>query len=493
MFKFKNPFKAFGRKPAKRGYGASATSRLLSDWTITNKTPDAELRTTLRTLRARSRDLERNNDYAKRFLAMVQANVVGSGGIKMQSRAKNPDGKLDKPGNRIIEEFFKEWGRPGICTVDGQQSWIDAQRLFIRSIARDGEVLFRFVTGRNAKNEFGFAIQFLEADWLDETFDEDLRNGNTISLSVEKDSFGRPVGYWLLSKHPGDDKSSLMVAGKERTRVSADELKHKYIIDRPGQTRGVPWMVSAMTRLQQLGGYEEAELIAARIGASKMGFITSEAGESFSGDDVDSDGAAIMDMEPGLIEELAQGTSFTPFDPQHPTSAFRDFVKTSLRGVAAGLGVSYNSLAQDLEGVNFSSLRHGNKDEQDHWKVLQTFAINHFCQIVFDGWLKSALLHNAIRLPPDSFNKFRFPVWQPRGWAFVDPMKEVKADIEAINAGLKSRQSVLSEQGRDLEETFEQIASENQMADEIGVPLDGGGTKGDIPNAQKEEDEIGND
>jgi len=43
----------FGRKRKKRSYEASGVGRLLQNWTTAIKTPDEELRTSLRNLRAR--------------------------------------------------------------------------------------------------------------------------------------------------------------------------------------------------------------------------------------------------------------------------------------------------------------------------------------------------------------------------------------------------------------------------------------------------------
>jgi capsid protein len=49
-----------------------------------------------------------------------------------------------------------------------------------------------------------------------------------------------------------------------------------------------------------------------------------------------------------------------------------------LRGAANGAGVSYNALANDLENVNYSSIRAGVQEDQAHWKTLQQFMITRF-------------------------------------------------------------------------------------------------------------------
>ena len=109
-------------------------------------------------------------------------------------------------------------------------------------------------------------------------------------------------------------------------------------------------MVSAMTRQQMLGAYEEAEITAARVAACKMGFLVKDKADGYVGE-MDEAGNTLMEVEAGAIEELPMGTRFESWNPDHPVGNYSAFVKSCLRGIAAGLGVSYNMLANDLEGV----------------------------------------------------------------------------------------------------------------------------------------------
>jgi len=209
----------------------------------------------------------------------------------------------------------------------------------------------------------------------------------------------------------------------ERERIPASEIIHPFITDRIAQTRGTPWMVSAMTRLQMLGSYEEAELTAARVAASKMGFLVKERSEGYIGD-TDEAGNPLMEVEPGAIEELPMGTTFQSWNPDHPVGNYAGFVKSCLRGIAAGLGVNYNMLANDLEGVNYSSIRAGLLDEREYYKAVQRWFIDTVITPVFEGWLETNILNGTINLPAAKLEKFNAPDWKPRRWAWVDPLKD---------------------------------------------------------------------
>ena len=455
-------------KRGKRGFEAVNTGRLFADFANMTRSSDSELRPALRTLRNRCRELSRNDEYVRRYLQLVKTNVVGPGGISVQAKARNSDGSLDAPGNKIVENAWRRWSKAGICTMDGRLSFVDAQRLVVETLARDGEVLIRKING--ADNPDRFAIQFLEADLLDEELNIKLNNGNRVRMGVEIDEFGRSVAYHLLKEHPGDQEFANTYSRKH-VRVEAENLLHLFQADRPHQTRGVPPLAAAMNALKMLHGYREAELVAARVSAAKMGFITTPDSEGYAGDDFE-DNNPIMNAEPGSFEQLAAGQSITMFDPTHPTTAFSDFHKAVLRGVASSLGVSYASLASDLESVNYSSIRQGALDERDGYRTLQAFLITHFVEPIFQSWLTSAMTSGSLPLPMTRFEKFSNSViYRPRGFSWVDPVKEINAQVTGIQNGLLSMQDVANHYGADIEDVFESIQREKELAERYGLSL----------------------
>jgi len=460
-------------------YAAAQLSRLTASWSSFSLSANEEIFRSLRSLRARSRELARNDAHAKRFLQMVENNVVGPNGIALQNRAmdyrRDASGAMvpvpDRAANAIIEREWARWGKRGICEITGRLSFAAFQRLYIRTVARDGEVLIRRLSGtRHAPH--GYALQFLDTDRLDDQYNDDLPGGNKIRMGVELSPEGRAVAYHVLNRHPGDFRNALSGVA-DRERIPAGEIIHDFLADRPEQVRGIPWMHAAMLRLKMLGAGEEAAVIAFRIGASKMGFYESPDGDPGPmGTDKDpATGEVYDDVEPGHIGMLPPGYKFSSFDPNYPDAAYDPFVKACLRGVASGLGVSYNSLASDLEGVNYSSIRQGVLDERDAWMTLQAWMADGFLETVYGDWIERLLLSGATSLPASKIDKFAQPSWQPRRWAWVDPLKDVKANIDAINNGLKSRRQVIAEMGGDIEDVFADLAAEEQLADELGITL----------------------
>lgn len=474
----------------RRSFAAAQTGRLTGTWSTQNTSFDYDLKSSLKALRARSRHLAQNNDYARRFLQMCQTHIVGPNGFALQSQVKYDTGNPDVGANDAIERAFNEWALRGTCEVTGRLSFVDVQQLLVETAARDGEFLVRKVKG--ADNRFGFALQILDVDRLDVDRNEAYPDGRRVVMGVEQTGNGVPLAYWLHKSHPSN--SEWQSIGKW-DRVPAVEIYHGFRAQRPEQSRGCPWMHTAMVRMHHLAGFEEAAVVAARVGASKMGWFTTAEGTADPlADSKDAAGIPYMEAEPGQFGVLPSGVDFKPFEPDYPHAAFDPFVKATLRGIASGLGVAYHTLANDLEGVNFSSARAGTLEERDNWMGAQEWFAAAFLYPVFTDWLRMALLKGAITfsngspLPAARLDKFNRPLWQGRRWQWVDPAKDIEANIAAIDAGLKSRREVIAEQGRDIDDVWLQLQAEQKRAGELGIQLEPKEKPAQAPAKEPEDD-----
>lgn len=466
-------FDAFRRKTKpepkvfKRSYAAANPGRLFADFKSSERSADSELSPVLKVIRSRSRDLVRNNSYAKRYMSLLKTNVIGGKGFNLQVKALDSVGNLDVSGNSAVEAAFSSWSKAGNPTVDGKLNWVDAQRLALETLARDGEVFI--VKHRSADFKDSFAIEFVESDQVDETKNEKLANGNEIRMGVELNKFKKPIAYHFTTYHPGDYDYTAMGSSKQSVRIPAGRVLHIYIPLRAGQTRGEPWMSPAMAGLKQLGAYIEAALVSARVGASKMGFFTSSGGDGFIPDDLDNQ-VPIMDAEPGTFHQLPNGVDFTAFDPQNPNNEFEGFHKSVLKSIASALGISYTSLSNDLEATSYSSIRQGALEERDYYRDTQQFMIDHFARPIYESWLASAMEMNNFGIPVRQYERFSSASeFRAKGWSWIDPLKEMNASVVGLKSGILSLQDVASQYGKDTEELMSQIARDRDLAEQFGV------------------------
>ena len=474
-FKAEQEAKRAQARPAQRGFNAARIDRLTASWLATTASINQELRGDLDRLRARSRDLVQNNEYARKFKKLVVTNVVGPSGFTLQARVADGPNKPDRLANDAIETAFLAWSKRGVCEISGRMGFTDVCRTLLGGMASDGEYLVRQITGAAAGNDFGFALQLIDLDRLDTNYNVTPANGrNAIIMGVEVDGYQRPVAYHIFTRHPSDSGSTQ----RTRERIPADQILHDFIVERADQVRGVPWMSAVILTMHHLGEFEASALLAARKGADTLGFFVSPNGEPPAiGDTSGADDEPIAISVPGHYDTLPEGYDFRAYESRYPDAMMADFTKGFLRRMSSGLNVAYNGLANDLEGVNFSSIRSGVIDERDQWMTLQSWFIESFLIPVFDAWLSAALLKGAIVMPNGSAlpaakrDKFAVHTWQGRRWQWVDPVKDIEAARLAIKTGIASPQMIAAQAGVDVEDVLDAIASFEEQVKQKNLTL----------------------
>jgi len=477
------PEPAFKVVSGDRAFTAADTDRFAAGWTSINTGINADLERALPTLRARSRDFFVNTDIGRRYGQLVKDNIIGSKPPRLQVRATLSDANasLDTIANQAIEDHWMRWCERGRCDITGQYSFAALCRTLVAGAARDGEFLVRRI--RNTSLPYGYALQVLDVDriYTGNGALGAVNAGNHVRLGVEIDLLGRKQAVHLYSAHPGD--AAIGLAPKPMAeRVDIADVFHEFVGERPEQVRGYPWTAAILRRANVLDSYEGYAVVAAKIGAAKMGFYLTDkdapGGESPTFDEYeDATGQLVQDVEAGMLEALPPGVSFESFNPDYPHQNFGQFVTTCLRGIAAGLNVAHHNLTGDMTGVNYSSARIAELAEREHWRGLQAWFIDAFVRPVFLEWLRMALLTRSITLPSgkplpaERFDKFaQAASFQPRGWAWVDPEADIKASALAIASNLRSERQVTDEQGIDLDDVLLDKQRFRARCLELGLP-----------------------
>lgn len=465
-----------GARAAFRMFEAAKDDRLTSDWPATLVTSEWLIRMHQRTIVARSREQCANNDYAKAYLRICRQNIVGPRGVMLLAQSRDDKGSLDALANEAIEASFAKWGHRNSCDIAGRMSWRAMQAHAVEQLARDGEFMFRMIYGKDA-GQFGFALQILDPQRCHPQFDQyDLPDGSFIRAGIEFNKYGRPLAYHFTVAKESDAFYNYSYAGLHYHRIPADEIIHGFIPEMVGQKRGLPWLHSGLWSLKQLHGFEDAATVAARVGAAKMGVIQWKEGRGPETDD-EEQLSFEMTAEPGEFPVLPEGAELNSWNPQYPAGEFAQQVKSMLRRFASGGGVPYATLANDLEGVNFSSIRQGELDSREGWKEKQEFLIETLCCPVFEAWLPRALLggHITVKgrpLKAERIDRYSEVSWQPRRWAWIDPQADVQAAVASKNNLLQSPGQIIREGGRDPAEVWREIAADIEAMRAAGIPED---------------------
>lgn len=455
MVSFFNPLAGVRRAQARlalehvRGYDAAKVGRRTSGWVAGSGSANVEIGPALTRVRNRCRDVVRNNEYATRALDSLVSNTVG-------------DGITAKATDQVLWNDWCEY-----CDADGQLDFAGLIELAHRTRRESGEVIIRF---RQRLPEDGLAVplqlQVLEPDHLDNNKNGPLANGNYAITGVEYNLLGQRVAYWLYPVHPGE-VATYRLNSLESKRVPASEILHYYRKRRPTQVRGMPELAVSLLRMRDLDDYEQAELVRKKIEACFVAFVrTDDPNARLGGANTPAKGPVNEKVAPGMIKYLSNADS-VDFGSPSSSGGYGEYTRTQLQAIAAGAGVMYSQMTGDLSSFNYSSYRAGLVEFRQMVKAEQWLALKPMVLApIARRFQQVALLAGKTKKPVQPF------IWNMPKLQWVDPLKDVMAEKEAIRGGLKSLSSSIREAGDDPDQVRAEIAAEREALQSLGIVVD---------------------
>jgi lambda family phage portal protein len=444
-----------------RHYEAASAGRRTQGWSRGNSDANAAVGGGLASLRQVARDLERNNAWAGSALRGIVNRVVGWG-VMPDTEGMTPRAK----------ELWEAWAGTTACDADGRHTIAGLQKLVMRTVTRDGEVLvrrrWRTMQDVRAGLPIPMQLQVLEPDFLDITRDGiTTAAGGRIVQGVEFDAIGRRAGYWLLPEHPGSAFGASTTGAS--VRIPASEVLHVFPGMRAGQARGPSLLAAAIVPLKDFDEYEDAALMKQKIAAC-LAVITS---------DIDGTSPALGTAEPGttqpptdllypgMIHNAPAGRSVTVVDPPK-VSEHGPFTQTVLRKIAAAVpGTGYEDLTGDFSQVNFSSarmarLRAWGDIEDLRWEML----VPQFCDPLWRWFVQAAAIIEEISTAETSIQ------WTAPPMPMIEPDKEGLAYQRNIRIGAITWPEMVRERGYNPTRQLREISEWNKKFDAVGVVLD---------------------
>ncbi|WP_276199987.1 phage portal protein [Chelatococcus sp. XZ-Ab1] len=412
---------------------------------------------------ARARWLVRNNGYAANAIESWAGNVVGDG-IKPSSLIA--DAELKARVQRLWLDWTDDSDAEGFTDFYGQQ------RRAAREVFIAGEVFFRF---RPRRPDDGLMVplqlQMIPSEMLPLSRNEQLPGGNVVRQGIEFDRIGRRVAYHFLRRHPGD-VTDPGLAG-EIVRVSAAEVIHVIDPVDAGQLRGISRFAPGIVKLFLLDQYDDAELDRKKVAAMHALFITTPApAEPFDIAESDEGGERTMDLQPGQIVMLEPGEEVQTSAPADVGQTYEPFQYRTLLQVSAALGIPYAYLSNDMLKANYSNSRLALLEFRRRIEAYQhSVMVWQICRRVWARWLDTAVVSGALDLPDYEQQRRTWLgcSWLPPKWDWVDPLKDARAEIEQIEAGLKSRTQALAERGYDADQVDAEIAADRARERQLGL------------------------
>ncbi len=407
----------------------------------------------------RARYLVGNSPLAASAVEGWVSNVVGVG-IKPQS--SHPDPKVRAAINAAFERWVDR------ADADDVLDFYGLQALAMRRMVIDGDCF----AAMSLEGEQGnpFRVRLLDSEQIDPLCSRELGGGSRIIAGVELDARGRRVGYHAFKDRGGHEIGT----SYQTVRLPAESILHLLRTEIPGQVRGLSWFAPVLLTLKDLDELNDAQLMRQKTAALLAGFIIDPHGSSgpFTGDPSPDGSATEASLEPGTMKVLTPGQDVRFSDPADLGAESTDFLRITARAIAAGLGIPYEILTGDLSSVNYSSIRAGLVEFRRRVEAVQhNVLVFRFCRPAWERFVTVAALTGEIDgrgfvRDPQSFMACKW-ITPRREW--VDPLKDARAEIEAISAGLMSRREAVASRGWDIETLDAEIAADHARAVSLGL------------------------
>jgi len=457
---------------AARGYKAAGSPTNGTPWLgASNRSADSELILDLPIMRARSRQLERDDSLASGVVRTRLRQVVGSG---LRPQASTVAGKAL---NDAMEEVFAS--RSGdLFPAEGRITFAQAQRIMYTRLLVDGEC---FVKRAKTAADEPVWFELVEADRVGTPLDARPKDAEgRIVDGVEKDRYGRVVAYWVAKDHPGEvvrvesvGKWQQPVAKSTAfyTRVPYGEIKHlRYRVMRPGQTRGVPLMHACMQDFHDLDLLTLALLKRTQVAACLSLFIKSEGevAELFEVTAEDYGYQLEQQLEPGMMFKLFPGEEVQSVIPGMTVPDMEPIQKALAKRIGASCEMSPEAVLHDWGNTNYSSARTVQIEDNRSYDTDRVDLADQGLTWIWSETLADAALMGDARLSrarPEEFSRVRW-VGDARPW--VDPASQGQATEIMLSLGLTTLRDEAAALGKDWEELAEQRAIERDFLAQFG-------------------------
>lgn len=405
-------------------------------------------------------------------------------------RGLRPRAARGTPAAAAVEAFERWAARDS--DIRGMTDFLGLQRQAFRESVIAGESL-GVLTG---SGEVG-AVQVIESeqmDWFGRSTpaDESINPGGRVTDGVEVDAVGRVVAFHIAPW------GSSGPAARDRRRVDAGLCVWTANRRRPSDTRGQPLISAGLERIAQLDESHEAVHVAMLVAAMFAMVIKSAApGQTKSvlrtGSESVSKGSGdpadtvydLMGINPGALLFLRPGEEAQTVQGSQPATGFESFNTLTLRVLAASVGMPMEIAMLDNSRANFSVSRMAELQAQNAGDPMRDAFCRSWCAPVFEWFVRRSALLGRPWAAGRSVAELTAVTWPPPPRKMLDPEKETRAALMAIENNLMSKDDWIVVHGGDPEQVRSERARERRLERAMGI------VPGPIPGAMPNPDQAG--
>lgn len=469
-----------------RGFDGARNDEYRKDrWTSLRNDIDGYLDDDITDLQNRCEELVRNNNVAKSAVEGRVTNEIGVGILCQPMVKRTPGVVTEQQSERIndgLKDFIDRWSQYGV-DQSRQFTLPQFQKQVCRQLGTFGECFVLFGDTRY----FGpssFAMEVIHPARVESP--PKYANDPNVRLGVRYDDSNCVIGYYVRTRHPDDSKKfEIKYEYYERFDPKTGRVRMCHIFDPmfPGQSRGIPWLATAMNRCKDLDDYWEAELINKQVEACFGLAITGGTNQSTSpydeaqrnADETKSDGTRITELNPGAVNYFPEGADVKTVDPQRPGATFAPFIEWSLRSIAASLNYPYELLAKNFFRTTYSSGRLAMLDGRMGFRMRTQMLIDMWLVHVHRRLVYEAMMTGFVEIDILAYRAkkwvFERHNWRGQNRGLLDPEKENKGHKVGLEAEIESRSGIAINRGETLDDIEMELTMEGKRRAEREVAI----------------------
>lgn len=492
-----------------RDVGASEYRRALRGFIARSLSPQQDIDDNNKTLRQRGRMLYMGSPIATGAINTNRTKVIGPGltlNSSINRELLGMSSEAAKAWQRKTEAEFRLWAeKKENCDATGVNNFYGIQQLAVVSWLASGDVFSLFKRYEpTSTNPYSLRLHLVEADRISTPTDTLLpamalnktqgkgKNGNRIYDGVEVNAQGMIVAYHISDEYP--EPMSLAKMKWQRIPAFGEKTGLPNILqvmnaERADQYRGITYLAQVIEPLLQINRYTQSELVAALVQSFFTAWIVSrtdpsdiplnEVGSGVVGPDgepADSPGISRQqneyEMGPGTVTHLQEGEDIKFGNPNVPTPGFEVFTKAIFQQIGAALEIPHDVLLKKFD-ASYSASRAALLEAWEAFRMRRKWMVEKLCQPVYEVWLAEAVARGRIKAPGFFEDPLLRAAWSGAHWigpvqGHLDPLKEIRADILAIDRGIKTHEQVTREYGAsDWYENAEQLKRESEMLAQV--------------------------
>jgi len=395
------------------------------------------------TLRATSRDKYYNNGFYKGTISAAVDHVVGSG-LHSKSTIQRrliPSLTEEKAKNteEMFDDYFNAWAESTMCDVTSKDNFYAIQRLAYMQYKRDGDC---FVSLPLTPVRSGKVVQI---NMIGAEHVKSYELGFEHGIKVNRN--GMPVSYSIIQKDNTFKKVKAFSKGKRN-------ILHVFNRERAKLKRGIPFLSPVMRDVDAIDQYMKYELTAAKLSAIFFGSITTQSKEDIFGSEADllnpteQKQTEKNTIKENSITQLLPGDELKIHQQGRDNPNYDKFVMTSMQKVAASTRIPLEIILTQFTS-SYSASRAAMLQMQKFVKPERELFITSFCKPIRDQVITWGVLSGDLDVPDFFENRSAYlkSIWIGDPMGSVDPQKDVKAKVSAIDNHLLTREQATVELG----------------------------------------------